>query len=133
MATPFSARLSAILKSRGMSQTDLAAVSGLTPSAINRYVNGNRVPSIEVTERICAALGVGPEVLPSVAHVRAVAMVLSGLNVTAIALRAARQPPCPSSRAAASLAASVEPWALPKVPRLLSRPRGSKAPWESPS
>ena len=62
MATPFSARLSAILKSRGMSQTDLAAVSGLTPSAINRYVNGNRVPSIEVTERICAALGVGPEV-----------------------------------------------------------------------
>lgn len=62
MTTPFSVRLSAILKSRGMSQTDLAAVSGLTPSAINRYVNGNRVPSIEVTERICAALGVGPEV-----------------------------------------------------------------------
>lgn len=62
MATPFSVRLSAILKSRGMSQTDLAAASGLTPSAVNRYVNGNRVPSIEVTERICAALGVGPEV-----------------------------------------------------------------------
>ena len=62
MTTPFSVRLSAILKSRGMSQTDLAAVSGLTPSAVNRYVNGNRVPSIEVTERICAALGVGPEV-----------------------------------------------------------------------
>lgn len=36
MTTPFSVRLSAILKSRGMSQTDLAAVSGLTPSAINR-------------------------------------------------------------------------------------------------
>lgn len=31
--------------------------SGLTPSAVNRYVNGNRVPSIEVAERICAALG----------------------------------------------------------------------------
>ena len=63
MATPFSARLSAILKSRGMSQADLAAASGLTPSAINRYVNGNRVPSIEVAGRICAALGVGPEAL----------------------------------------------------------------------
>ena len=45
MATPFSARLSAILKSRGMSQTDLSAVSGLTPSAINRYVNGNIIGS----------------------------------------------------------------------------------------
>lgn len=62
MTTPFSVRLSAVLKSRGTSQTDLAAASGLTPSAVNRYVNGNRVPSIEVTERICVALGVGPEV-----------------------------------------------------------------------
>lgn len=62
MTSPFNVRLSAILKSRGMSQTDLAAASGLTPSAINRYVNGNRVPSIEVAERICAALDVGPEV-----------------------------------------------------------------------
>ena len=35
---------------------------GAHPSAVNRYVTGNRVPSIEVTERICAALGVGPEV-----------------------------------------------------------------------
>ena len=63
MTSPFNVRLSAILKSRGMPQTDLAAASGLSPSAVNRYVNGNRVPSIEVTERICAALGVGPEVL----------------------------------------------------------------------
>lgn len=62
MTTPFSVRLSAILKSRGMSQADLAAASGLTPSTINRYVNGNRVPSIEVAERISDALGVGPEV-----------------------------------------------------------------------
>lgn len=62
MASPFSVRLSAVLKSRGMSQTDLAAASGLTPSTVNRYVNGGRVPSIEVAERICAALGVGPEV-----------------------------------------------------------------------
>lgn len=51
MTTPFSVRLSAVLKSRGMSQTDLAAALGLTPSAVNRYVNGNRVPSIEVTLR----------------------------------------------------------------------------------
>ena len=38
MATPFSVRLSAILKSRGMSQTDLAAASGLSPAAVNRYI-----------------------------------------------------------------------------------------------
>lgn len=62
MATPSSVRLSVVLKSRGMSQADLAAASGLTSSAVNRYVNGSRVPSIEVAERICAALGVGPEV-----------------------------------------------------------------------
>ncbi len=62
MTTPFSVRLSVILKSHGMFQTDLAAASGLSPAAISRYVNGNRLSSIEVTERICAALGVGPEV-----------------------------------------------------------------------
>lgn len=45
-----------------MSQADLAAASGLTPAAINRYVNGSRVPSIESATRISAALGVGPEV-----------------------------------------------------------------------
>lgn len=62
MTTPFNVRLSAILKSRGMSQRDLAAASGLTPAAISRYANGKRVPSIEVSERISDALGVGPEV-----------------------------------------------------------------------
>ena len=62
MTTPFSVRLSAILKSRGMSQKDLAAATGLTQAAISRYASGKRVPSIEVSERISAALGVGPEV-----------------------------------------------------------------------
>lgn len=56
---------------------------------------------------------------------------LCGLNVSFPTLRGARQPPCPSSRAAASLAAPVEPRAPPMVPRLLPRPRGLKAPWES--
>ena len=70
---------------------------------------------------------------PSVAHDGDKAMGLCGLNATPLAPRVARQPPSPSSRAAASLPASAEPWAPPKVPRLLSRPRGSKAPWESPS
>lgn len=70
---------------------------------------------------------------PSVAHDGDKAMGLCGLNATPLAPRVARQPPRPSSRAAASLPASAEPWAPPKVPRLLSRPRGSKAPWESPS
>lgn len=62
MATPFSVRLSTILKSRGMSQKDLAVATGLTQAAISRYANGKRVPSIEVSERISDALGVGPEV-----------------------------------------------------------------------
>lgn len=63
MTSPFSVRLSAILKSHGMSQTDLAAASGLSPAAISRYASGKRIPSIEVSERISAAFGVGPEVL----------------------------------------------------------------------
>lgn len=62
MTTPFNVRLSAILKSRGMSQKDLAVATGLTQAAISRYANGKRVPSIEVSERISDALSVGPEV-----------------------------------------------------------------------
>lgn len=58
---------------------------------------------------------------------------LRGRSISRRAPRAARQPPCPFSRAAASLCAPAEPRALPKVPRLLTRPRGFQAPWESPS
>lgn len=43
---PFDARLSATLKSRGMSQKDLAAASGLTQAAIGHYVKGARIPSL---------------------------------------------------------------------------------------
>ena len=53
---PFNARLSAILKSRGMSQKDLAAASGLTQAAIGHYVKGARVPSLESVIRISSAL-----------------------------------------------------------------------------
>lgn len=56
MTSPFSVRLSAILKSRGVSQTDLAAASGPSPTAINRYVNGNRVPNLETAIRVSSAL-----------------------------------------------------------------------------
>ena len=47
--------------------------------------------------------------------------------------RAVRQPPCPSSRAAASLGAIAEPWAPPEVPRLLTRTRGLESPLGIPA
>ena len=43
-AVLFDARLSATLKSRGMSQKDLAAASGLTQAAIGHYVKGHPHP-----------------------------------------------------------------------------------------
>ena len=49
-----------------------------------------------------------------------------------LSFRAVRQPPCPSSRAAASLGAIAEPWAPPEVPHLLACPRGFRAPWGFP-
>lgn len=53
---PFNARLSAILKSRGMSQKDLAAASGLTQAAIGHYVKDARIPNPESVIRISTAL-----------------------------------------------------------------------------
>lgn len=75
---------------------------------------------------------------PSVAHDDADVMAIRGLKLAKVGLasrlpfRAVRQPPCPSSRAAASLGAIAEPWATPEVPRLLARPRGFQAPWGFP-
>ena len=53
---PFDARPSATLKSRGMSQKDLATASGLTQAAIGHYVKGARVPNLETAIRISSAL-----------------------------------------------------------------------------
>lgn len=55
-AVPFNARLSAILKSRGVFQNDLAEASGLTQTAISRYVKGARIPNLETVIRIATAL-----------------------------------------------------------------------------
>ena len=53
---PFNARLSATLKSRSMSQKDLATASGLTQATIGHYVKGARVPNLETAIRISSAL-----------------------------------------------------------------------------
>ena len=44
MAAPIGTRLAALLKERDMSQKELAEATNLTPAAISRYVNGERVP-----------------------------------------------------------------------------------------
>lgn len=55
-AVPFDARLSAILKSRGVFQKDLAEASGLTQTTISHYVKGARIPNLETAIRISAVL-----------------------------------------------------------------------------
>lgn len=54
------ARLAALLKERGMSQKELAEATNLTPAAISRYVNGERVPRAITIAALAKALGVKP-------------------------------------------------------------------------
>lgn len=60
MTAPIGARLTALLRERGMSQKDLAEVTNLTPAAISRYVNGERVPRAITIAALAKALGVKP-------------------------------------------------------------------------
>ncbi len=60
MSAPVGARLSALLKERGMSQKELAEATNLTPAAVSRYVNGERVPRAITIAALAKALGVKP-------------------------------------------------------------------------
>ena len=51
-------RLKAALEFRGLSQKDLAEMTGLTECCISRYVNNERVPRTDNAIKICDALNV---------------------------------------------------------------------------
>lgn len=72
MAQFFSARLKALLKERGLSQKELAVMTGLTPPAISRYITGERMPRAIVIAKIAKALGVHPDDLTGTNHEQAV-------------------------------------------------------------
>lgn len=61
MAEIFASRLTLLLRQRGLSQKDLAESTGLTPAAISRYVNGERMPRAIVLAKIAKTLGVQTE------------------------------------------------------------------------
>ena len=61
MSAPIGARLTTLLRERGMSQKELAEATNLTPAAICRYVKGERVPKAITIAALSKALGVKPE------------------------------------------------------------------------
>lgn len=60
MATLTGNKLAALLKERGMSQKELAKAAGLTPTAVSRYVNGEREPRALTVAALAEVLGVKP-------------------------------------------------------------------------
>lgn len=56
-------RLKLALKSKGMNQSDLARATGITTSAISRYVNTSREPTATMMRKICESLGVSSDYL----------------------------------------------------------------------
>ena len=52
----FSIRLEELLKSRHMTQKELANTAGVTEAAMSHYIKGDRVPRSSVLSRIAAAL-----------------------------------------------------------------------------
>lgn len=56
-------RLKLALKSKGMSQSDLARATGITTSAISRYINTSREPTATIMRKICESLGVSSDYL----------------------------------------------------------------------
>lgn len=57
-AAPGGARLRALLRSRGISPEELAALVGVGASTVMRWCTGRRCPTPEMLERVAAALGV---------------------------------------------------------------------------
>lgn len=49
-------RIAVLIKERHISQKDLAAMVGVTESALSRYINNEREPKIEVLANLATAL-----------------------------------------------------------------------------
>ncbi len=60
MPASIGAKLTILLRERGMSQKELAEATNLTPAAVSRYVNGERVPRAITIAALAKALGVKP-------------------------------------------------------------------------
>ncbi|MBQ4307868.1 MAG: helix-turn-helix transcriptional regulator [Lachnospiraceae bacterium] len=56
-------RLSCILSQQGMTQRELANMSGVDETSLSRYVNGTRKPCMDVLVRLSRALNVSVEYL----------------------------------------------------------------------
>lgn len=56
-------KLKLALKLKGMSQSDLARATGITTSAISRYINTSREPTATMMRKICESLGVSSDYL----------------------------------------------------------------------
>lgn len=63
MSEKFTDRLKAARERRGLSQTDLAKLTGLQPSAVSHFETGNRAPSFDNLKRLADALGVSIDYL----------------------------------------------------------------------
>ena len=55
--SPFSLRLEEMLKSRRMTQKELAEKAGVTEAAMSHYIKGDRTPRSTVLARIATAIG----------------------------------------------------------------------------
>lgn len=61
MTTLLSNNITEILKEKEVSQQELAELTGISKSAISRYINAQRVPSSENLFKIASALDVMPD------------------------------------------------------------------------
>src|SRR5258708_39654925 len=81
MSEIFSQRLKAARELRKMSQGDLAAKSGLQPSAVSHFETGNRSPSSDNLKRLADALNVTTDyLLGRVAHTTVVGPIHNRLS-----------------------------------------------------
>lgn len=53
----FRIRLAYVMSSRGFTQKEVCKMAGITEPAMSRYMNGGRVPRVDVLARIAVALG----------------------------------------------------------------------------
>lgn len=92
----FAERLRSALRDRGMTQSGLAALTGLSPSAVGNYMTGRRRPSEETVGIMAAALGVPAGWLMPVARSSGRDGCLDGaaVAVSAISLEAALRLMC---------------------------------------
>jgi transcriptional regulator with XRE-family HTH domain len=63
MGSIFADRLRTTRENKGLSQTDLAAKSGLQPSAVSHFETGRRAPSFDNLRRLADALDVSIDYL----------------------------------------------------------------------